>query len=107
MEKFCLIILISLIVACTSTQHSDDELARFVGRNIDEVIEELGRPSSRYNMQDGTWQYLWTTESGYSSGMGSSIMGIPISSQSRGECTIVLVIDSQKSVVDYSTEGRC
>ena len=98
---------ILLATACATTEKVDDDLAAYLGKHINDVREELGRQSSIHNMQDGTWQYLWTERRKNYTGVGTSLMGIPLSTSSRYECTRILVVDKNKVVVDYGTEGDC
>ena len=107
MEKIWYVVLFGLMTGCVSTEEVDDALAVYVGKNVKEVVEELGTPSNIYNMQNGTWHYIWTEKSDFSKGIGTTFMGVPLSKKTLGECTKVLVVDKQKSVVDYAIEGKC
>ena len=58
-------------------------------------------------MQDGTWHHVWIDNSNITNAASTSVLGIPVSISRRRECTRVLVVDKQKTVVGYHTEGKC
>ncbi len=101
-----IVVSVALISGCASTGNTDDELARFLGKSVKDVTAEIGRPDSVFNMQDGTWHYIWTETSGYS-GTGASVAGTSIFQGSPKECRRVLVVNKEKIVVNYNVEGRC
>ena len=107
MKRIWVVVLLALIAACASTEKVDEELAIYFGKNIKEVIEELGKPSNVDNMQNGTWQYRWTRESKFSKGIGASFMGVPLAKKTSNSCTKILIVDQRKIIVDYGTEGKC
>ena len=82
-------------------------LAVFVGQNIQVAISELGRPSGTYDMQDGTWEYVWNQQPKASTTANTSILGIPLSKSFKAECTKVLTTDREKRVTSYNTSGNC
>jgi hypothetical protein len=107
MTKPCLVLVAAILIGCASTATVDDELVGYLGKNIKDVSEELGRPSNVYDMQDGTWHYLWTRKSKLTKGGNTSFMGVPLSKSTQYECTRVLIVDKRKIVVGYDIEGKC
>jgi hypothetical protein len=107
MAKIFLVLVTALLVSCASTSTVNDELVGYLGKSIKDVSEELGRPTNVYNMQDGTWHYLWTTKSKLTKGGNTSFMGVPLSKSTQYECTRVLIVDKRKIVVGYDIEGKC
>jgi hypothetical protein len=57
MDKIFAVLLIYLVAACASTGKPVEDLSRFLGKNVEVAKEELGKPSSVVNLQNGTWQY--------------------------------------------------
>ncbi len=107
LDKIAVILLFGLVAGCASTESVENDLLRFVGKNIKDAVAELGKPTHRYNMQNGTWQYHWTRQSSFSSSTGTSFLGVPLTKTKRKECSRVLIVDGQKNVVDYAIEGKC
>jgi len=107
MAKIFVALVVAVLVSCASTSTVNDELVSHLGKNIQDVSEKLGRPTNVYNMQDGTWHYLWTQKSKLTKGGKTSFMGVPLSKSSQHECTRVLIVDRRKIVVGYDFEGKC
>ncbi len=107
MEKIFLVLMVGLLTGCVSTTNVEGKLASHLGNNIQDAIEKMGRPTKVQNMQDGTWHYLWTQKSKVGKAATIRIVGVPLSTRSQSECTKVLVVDKQKMVVGYDTEGNC
>lgn len=96
-----------LLVACTASNQQADELAAHVGKSIQDVTEAMGRPSSVYNMQDGTYEYIWRSAGRGKTGIGIGIAGVTALEQTQRECRRVLVTNEAKIVIDYKLEGKC
>ena len=107
MRKTSLMLSLALLTSCASNARVEDELAGFMGNKIEDVYQHIGRPTQIYNMQDGTWQYLWTSKSGVKNTASTSFMGVPLVVSRSKECTRVLVVNRRKIVVGYDTEGKC
>ena len=106
MIRILLALLTCLFMGCASTDRVDDDLAGFLGKNVKEATEELGRPTSIHNLQNGTWHYVWSKKSRFG-GTGTSVMGVSLSQGRQRECRRVLVVDSQKMVVNFESDGKC
>ena len=106
MSRILLALLTCLLIGCAATDRVDDDLARFLGKNVKDATEELGRPTSVHNLQNGTWHYVWLKKSRYA-GTGTSVMGITLSEGKQRECRRVLVVDRQKMVVNFESGGKC
>ena len=107
MIRICLAALITLVTSCASQERVETKLAGFVGQNIQVAISELGRPSGTYDMQDGTWEYVWKLQPKTSTTANTSILGLPLSKSFKAECTKVLTTDREKRVTSYNTSGNC
>lgn len=107
MKGFTLVTITLLLSACASQQQIESELASYIGSSIDSAVSELGRPSSRTDMQDGTWEYIWDQQSRNSTTASTSPLGIPIAKSFNKSCSRVLVTDQRKRVISYHTLGRC
>lgn len=94
------------ITGCTSQKHDEvDLLTTFVGKPIDVAREELGKPASVYDMQDGTFQYVWKKRTG--GGSSSGFMGVQVASSNPRTCNTVLITNRSKTVVAFRHEGKC
>lgn len=101
-----------MLSACATTSNSGeqadpDELARFLGHELEQATDALGKPSAVYNMQDGTWHVLWTEDTGHSQGTNISWAGVEVIKGTPVECTRVLVVNREKRVIDFKYEGDC
>lgn len=57
----CLLFLsVAFLASSCTTQTGEklDPLASFIGKPIGEAREQLGKPNSMYDMQDGTLEYI-------------------------------------------------
>jgi hypothetical protein len=99
--------MLGLLTGCASTASVENELASHVGKPVQTAFKTMGKPTKVYNLQDGTWHYLWTRASKLIKSGGTSFMGVPLSTASQRECTRVLIVDKQKQVIGYDMEGAC
>ncbi len=107
MNPLVFLFIAGLLAGCASTAAIEEDLAKYVGSKVERAIEDLGKPAGVYNMQNGTWEYVWKKASSFSKGGGTTLMGVPVSSNSRSECNRVLVVNRQKDVLDFRVEGNC
>ena len=103
MDKLLHVLLICLVAGCASTGNPPVDLSRFLGKNIEEVKEELGKPTRVVNLQNGTWHYSWSKKAGFG-GINSNIMGVQLSKKKQKMCSDVLIVDKQKSVLSFASD---
>ena len=98
--------LLFLLASCTSQSGAKiDPLAAYIGKSISEARSDFGKPNGMYDMQNGTYEYIWSQRKGATSGSG--FMGIQIASGNPKGCNTVLITNAQKTIVDFRYEGKC
>lgn len=106
MKPTTLLLLLALIAGCNSQgTPSVDELAALVGKSIADARSELGPPSSVFDMQDGTLEYIWKEQSGGASSAG--VMGVRVASGNPKSCNRVLITNEAKIIQAFRYEGTC
>ena len=62
MKKIVPIIIIFILLGCTSTELAMQRAnARFLGRNIDEFVLEHGIPYAKHQLNNGDYIYVWNS----------------------------------------------
>jgi len=102
------LVLMASITSCAATsKDKTDPLEPYLGKHVDEAIAVIGKPSAIYDMQDGTWDYLWTERVSGAGGATALFKGVPLATSDIPDCTRVLTVNSAKLVIRYKYEGKC
>ncbi|MFN3235978.1 MAG: hypothetical protein ACE37D_02845 [Pseudomonadales bacterium] len=110
MIKTCANVLFGLVLLGGCASQSDKTAANqtlqaYIGQSIADAEETFGKPSRVYDMQDGTWEYIWSSASGGVAGAG--LMGVQVASGNKKSCNRVLIANKSKVVLGYRLEGTC
>jgi hypothetical protein len=104
MNKLSAVLFVCLLAGCASTGSQPPlDLAKFLGKNISEAKEELGKPTRVVNLQNGTWHYSWSRKSGFG-GFNSDVMGVSLTKKKQKMCSNVLIVDEKKSVLSFASD---
>jgi hypothetical protein len=101
---FLLAILVAALVGCASARLSS-EVKPYVGRDIDELVQHLGKPNGKLETT-GDRVLVWSTESegvvptgSGAEGAGTSLMPV------HHECTLEVTVNAENLVRSFQVEG--
>ncbi len=108
MKTLLIVCFLTILVTSCASQKTGrvDLLATFIGKPIDAARSELGKPYSVYDMQNGTFEYIWKKRMG-DAVSGSSFMGVQVASSDPRTCNRVLITNQSKTVIAFRYEGKC
>lgn len=99
MRKFILILLTSLLLGCSTESKLREKLNENVGRNIDEIIERAGPPTSTADLHNGNRVYAWQAYA------PASFME-NMAGNHGGHCNIRYTTDEDGIILRWSTYGN-
>jgi hypothetical protein len=104
MRYIVLASIVALLVACAAARLSNDVKA-YVGRNIDELVARLGRPTGKRETT-GDRVYVWSIDSEGILPTGSGAEGSAASTMTvQLECTLEVTVNAQSVIQSYQVEG--